>query len=133
MRMQHLLVIEDDKINCMLYEDILCEATMTIDFAYDGQQGLDKFKEKPYDLILLDIGLPKISGLKIVDLIREHEGLQPGLYRTPIIVITANSFPGTQKSAMEAGVDAYMNKPFDIKELRTIVSSLIDIKANNLV
>lgn len=125
MRMQYLLIIEDDEVNCMLYEDILYKETLTIDFAYDGQQGVDKFKSKAYDLIILDIGLPKISGLKVANLIREHEELNPTQGKIPIIVITANSFPGTEKLAMEAGVDAYMTKPFDIHKLRSIVSSFL--------
>ena len=119
--MKQILIIEDDVINCMVYEEILSDKLVNIDFAYDGQQGLDKFKEKNFDLILLDLELPKIHGLQVAKLIREHETKNPVTIKTPIIIITANNFPGTQNLAIEAGGDAFLIKPFDIHVLRKLV------------
>lgn len=123
--MKQLLIIEDDEINCLLYQQILADSCTRIDFAYDGQQGIDKFKENSYDLILLDLGLPKIDGLRVARLIKEHEDKALVTTRTPIIVITANSFPGTKQLALDAGVDGYINKPYEITELRTQVARFL--------
>lgn len=131
--MKHLLIIEDDEVNCILYEEILCNDTLQIDFAYDGQQGLDRFKEKSYDLILLDLGLPRISGLEVARIIRElEENLDPE-YKTPVIIITANNFPGTQLQAKEAGADGYLTKPFEIEHLQSMVTTYLQKKSGTLI
>ena len=118
--MKQVLIIEDDEFNCLIYNEILANEFTNIDFAYDGQQGINKFREKTYDLILLDLGLPLIGGLQVAKLIREHELKQFFSNRTPLIVITANNFPGTRKEAIMAGVDEYLTKPFDIRELQRL-------------
>ncbi len=131
--MKHLLIIEDDEVNCILYEEILCNDTLQIDFACDGQQGLDRFKEKSYDLILLDLGLPRISGLEVARIIRElEENLDPE-YKTPVIIITANNFPGTQLQAKEAGADGYLTKPFEIEHLQSMVTTYLQKKSGTLI
>lgn len=128
--MKEILIIEDNKINCMLYEKIINDSARNIDFAYDGQEGIDKFKEKLYDLILLDLGLPKIHGLEVAKMIREHENTQQITANTPIIVITANNFPGTEQLALEAGANEYLTKPFDIKQLRHLVNTYLHKEAD---
>lgn len=120
--MKQILIIEDDEFNCLVYKEILTNDFTIIDFAFDGQEGLDKFKEKAYDLLLVDIGLPKINGLQLVKLIREYELNNFYVSRTPIIIITANNIPGTQTAAIKSGVDAYLTKPFDIKELKNLTA-----------
>jgi CheY-like chemotaxis protein len=118
--MRQLLIIEDNKINCMIYEKILSDDQTLLDFAYDGQEGLDKFGAKTYDVILLDLGLPKVSGLQVAQIIRESEQLNKKA-KTPIIVITADSSPETRASVMELDVDEYLNKPFNIDQLKKLV------------
>lgn len=118
--MKQILIIEDDEFNCLIYNEILSNEFTNIDFAYDGQQGINKFRGKTYDLILLDLGLPLIGGLQVSKLIREHELKQFFSNRTPLIVITANNFPGTRQEAIMAGVDEYLTKPFDIRELQKL-------------
>ena len=125
--MKQLLIIEDDAINCMLYKEILSDTSINIDFAYDGQEGIDKFKEKNYDLVLLDLGLPKIHGLEVAKLIKKHEAKELVTINTVIIVLTANNFPGTQKLAIEAGVDEYLTKPFDIHHLKSLVNTYLQV------
>ena len=131
--MKQLLIIEDDAINCMLYKEILSDKFVNIDFAYDGQEGIDKFKQKYYDAVLLDLGLPKIHGLQVAKLMKEHEEKEQVTIKTAIIVLTANSFPGTHKLAMEAGVDEYLTKPFDIHHLKSVVNTYLQKVDNNLV
>lgn len=126
--MKQVLIIEDDEFNCLIYNEILSNEFTNIDFAYDGQQGINKFREKTYDLILLDLGLPLIDGLQVAKLIREHELKQLLSNRTPLIVITANNFPGTRKEAIMAGVDEYLTKPFDIIGLQRLTDLYLQKK-----
>ena len=123
--MKQILIIEDDAINCMLYKEIISDTTINIDYAYDGQEGIDKFKEKYYDLILLDLGLPKIHGLQVAKLIKEHEEEKKVAIKSVIIVLTANNFPGIRKLAIEAGVDEFLTKPFDIHQLKSLVKKYL--------
>ena len=123
--MKQILIIEDDAINCMLYKEIISDTTINIDYAYDGQEGIDKFKEKQYDLILLDLGLPKIHGLQVAKLIKEHEEEKKVAIKSVIIVLTANNFPGIRKLAIEAGVDEFLTKPFDIHQLKSLVKKYL--------
>ena len=123
--MKQILIIEDDAINCMLYKEIISDTTINIDYAYDGQEGIDKFKEKYYDLILLDLGLPKIHGLQVATLIKEHEEEKKVAIKSVIIVLTANNFPGIRKLAIEAGVDEFLTKPFDIHQLKSLVKKYL--------
>ena len=108
-----ILVIEDDRINCIIYETILEDSGVSLEFAYDGEQGISKFRADEYDLVLLDLGLPKIDGLTVAREIRKFE-LTAGKSRTPVIIITANSSPQTRQNIMEVDVDDYMFKPFDL-------------------
>lgn len=123
--MRHILIIEDDEINCMIYEEILSNDHTVIDFAYDGQQGIDKFKEKKYDLILLDLGLPKIGGLQVAQLIKEYEAKEQLDETTPIIVITADGSSDTRRLSFSAGVNEFLTKPFDIKQLENLVDQYV--------
>ena len=131
--LKQILIIEDDAINCMLYKEILADTFVNIDFAYDGQEGIDKFKEKYYDLVLLDLGLPKIHGLEVAKLIKEYEEKEQIAIKTAIIVLTANNFPGTRKLAIDAGVDEYLTKPFDIHYLKSVVKTYLLKRDENLV
>ena len=131
--MKQILIIEDDAINCMLYKEILANTSVNIDFAYDGQEGIDRFKEKYYDLVLLDLGLPKIHGLEVAKLIKEHEEKEQVAIKTAIIVLTANNFPGTRKLAIDAGVNEYLTKPFDIHHLKSVVNTYLQKVDSNIV
>ena len=120
MALKEILIIEDDEFNCFIYKEILSNAFTSISFAHDGQEGIDRFKEKSYDLVLLDLGLPKINGLEVLRLIKEFETAPLRSATTPIIIITANSFPGTKEIALAAGAHQYLTKPFNIEELKNL-------------
>jgi two-component system response regulator ArlR len=129
--MRQILIIEDNKINCMIYEKILSDDKTLLDFAYDGQEGVDKFGAKKYDVILLDLGLPKISGLRVAQIIREGEQINKTV-KTPIIVITADSTPETRAGVMEVGVDEYLTKPFNIDQLKMLVDLYVKKDRSNV-
>ena len=113
-----LLVVEDDP---SISDIIIFNAEMVgyeCEAAYDGEVGLKMAKDDKYDLILLDVMLPKIEGFEICKLLRK-EGVS-----TPIIMVTAREDEVDKVLGLELGADDYIAKPFGVKEL------LARIKAN---
>ncbi|MEA3512083.1 MAG: response regulator transcription factor [Campylobacterota bacterium] len=93
--------------------------------AIDGQQALDIYKEKKPDIILLDINIPKINGLKVAANIREIDE------ETPIIFLSAHSEKDKLLEAIELQVSSYMIKPFKIQELKDVILKNIEkVKLN---
>jgi CheY-like chemotaxis protein len=109
----------------MIYRKVLKDDFTELDFAYDGQQGINKFMENNYLLVLLDLGLPKIGGLEVAHLIKEFEINEQRIVKTPIIVITADNAHDTKLKALAAGVNEYVTKPFKIEDLKTMVGYYI--------
>jgi len=106
-----ILVVEDEKEIADGISHILEKAGYKIDCVYDGLDGMDYIFSEIYDLVLLDVMLPKISGLDIIKSVRE-EGLV-----TPIILLTAKSQIEDKIHGLNLGADDYITKPFDGGEL----------------
>lgn len=106
-----ILVVEDEKEIADGISHILEKAGYKVDCVYDGLQGMDYIFSEIYDLVLLDIMLPKINGLDIMKSARE-EGL-----KIPIILLTAKSQMEDKINGLNLGADDYITKPFDGGEL----------------
>lgn len=106
-----ILVVEDEKEIADGICHILEKAGYTVDCVYDGLNGMDYIFSEIYDLVLLDIMLPKINGLDIIKSARE-EGMT-----TPIILLTAKSQIEDKINGLNLGADDYITKPFDGGEL----------------
>ncbi len=108
--MKKVLVIEDDKSIADLLEihlkDLNCEVT-TIQ---DGEEGLKSATSNPFDLIVLDLMLPKVNGLEICKEVRKKD-----IY-TPILMLTSKSEEMDKVLGLEVGADDYLTKPFSIRE-----------------
>lgn len=113
-----ILVIEDDKEIIELIEINVEHLDYKIEKALDGEQGLQKAKNESYDLIILDLMLPKIDGLEVCKTLRSEN------INTPILMLTAKSEEFDKVLGLELGADDYLTKPFGIREL------LARIKAN---
>lgn len=138
--MKKVLVIEDDKSIADLLEihlkDLNCEVTTNL----DGSEGLKTATSEPFDLIVLDLMLPKVDGLEICKEVRRKD-----IY-TPILMLTAKSEEMDKVLGLEVGADDYLTKPFSIREfiarakaiLRRVeaiqkeIGSDADIKVNDL-
>ncbi|MDE7506795.1 response regulator transcription factor [Streptococcus agalactiae] len=125
-----LLVVEDEKSIAEAIQALLADKGYSVDLVFDGDDGLEYILTGLYDLVLLDIMLPKRSGLSILKRVREA-GLE-----TPIIFLTAKSQTYDKVNGLDLGADDYITKPFEADELlarirlRTRQSSLI--RANQL-
>ena len=106
-----ILYVEDEKFLALAVTQVLKKNNYTVDLAYDGESGLDLALYGNYDIIILDIMLPKLSGLSVLKQIRE-EGVE-----TPVILLTAKSEMEDKVIGLDSGADDYLSKPFEMEEL----------------
>jgi len=98
---QKILVVDDDPTLCELYQEVLATAGYQIEFAVDGEEGLQKIRAGGYDLVLLDIMMPKLDGLGVLTKLQTE---QPKLAKMPVIIVWTNlSHDLAIKEAMQKG------------------------------
>ncbi len=114
-----ILLIEDDELIARQLVPKLTHQNYTIDVAADGQTGLGQAEAFPYDLILLDVMLPKIDGISICRRLRT-QGI-----KTPILLLTAQDNSTNKVMGLDAGADDYLTKPFDLQELSARIRALL--------
>lgn len=108
---QRILIIEDEEKIARLLELELTYEGYETDKALDGLEGLTKFREQEWDLILLDVMLPGLSGIEILRRIRSSES------SVPVILLTAKDSVEDKVSGLDLGANDYVTKPFQIEEL----------------
>ena len=116
--MENILIIEDEESILMPLEDDLRVEGYEVSSATDGLQGFSMAKEQGYDLIILDIMLPKMNGFEVCKKLR-----QAGI-TTPILILTAKSQEIDKVLGLELGADDYVTKPFSPRELLARVNAL---------
>ncbi|MCL4359835.1 response regulator transcription factor [Patescibacteria group bacterium] len=114
-----ILLIEDDRRLSTVIVKGLVEDGFAVDTAYDGEEGEYLAGSEPYDLIILDLMLPKKDGISVTRNLRE-KGV-----RTPVLILTARSEIGDKVKGLDAGADDYMVKPFSFLELRSRIHALM--------
>jgi len=122
--MAKILVVDDEKLIVKGLKFSLEQDNYQVDCAYDGEEAIEKFRENQYDLILLDLMLPKLNGMQVCQQIREGSD-------TPIIMLTAKSDDMDKILGLEYGADDYMTKPFNILEVKARVRSILRRAANS--
>lgn len=114
-----VLLVEDEKRMAQALCEILRREGYTADCRYDGQSGLDAAQSGVYDIIVLDVMLPKMNGF---DIARE---LRKGGVRTPILMLTAKAELDDKVTGLDSGADDYLTKPFMTKELLARLRALL--------
>ena len=114
-----ILLIEDDEKISNLVKELLEEENYVVDQEFDGESGFFKALEEPYNLILLDIMLPKMNGFKVCSKIRSVGN------QTPILMLTAKSGEYDLEEGLDTGADDYLKKPFSSVELKARVRALL--------
>ncbi|MEP0914416.1 response regulator [Leptolyngbya sp. GB1-A1] len=114
-----ILAVEDDAWMASAVANTLVQQNYTVEIAADGQTGWDFAMAGDYDLILLDITLPKVDGISLCRKLRQ-EG-----YQTPILLLTAKDTRSDKVLGLDAGADDYLTKPFDFQELLARVRALL--------
>ena len=113
-----VLVVDDEKLIVKGIRFSLEQDGMEVDYAYDGESALEAAHEKKYDIILLDVMLPKMSGFEVCQQIREFSDV-------PIIMLTAKGDDMDKSLGLEYGADDYITKPFNILEVKARIKAII--------
>ena len=118
---EKILIVEDNPQNMQMIEMALRTQDYTLLKATDGQEALDVATGEQPDLILMDVQLPKMSGLEVTRRLRAS----PAFTRILIIGLTAYAMTGDREKVIESGCDAYLSKPFSIRELREMIAEML--------
>ena len=114
-----LLLIEDELSLCRQLADQLVAQGFRVDVAHDGETGWFSVSEYPFDLAIVDIGLPRLNGLELFRRLRASGS------RLPVLVLTARGRWQEKVEGLEAGADDYLTKPFEFAELLARVKALL--------
>lgn len=117
--MPSILIVEDEPAMRLGLKDNLEFESYEVEVAIDGQEGLDKAQKGTYDLIILDVMMPKMSGFDVCKAIRKMGVM------TPIIFLTAKSEEIDKVLGLELGADDYLTKPFSLRELIARVKAIL--------
>jgi PAS domain S-box-containing protein len=118
-----VLVAEDNPINQRIATFQLQKMGFFVEMANDGQEALEKYLEKKYDLIILDIQMPRMDGYQVARAIRLKE-LETGDH-VPVLALTANAMKGDRELYLGAGMDGYVSKPFSYEALIETIGHLL--------
>jgi len=114
-----ILIIEDEVKIAKSLKKGFEEEMFTVDSAFDGEQGYEMAKKENYDAIVLDLMLPKMDGIEILEMLRENNIF------TPVIILTAKDSVADKINGLDIGADDYLAKPFSFEELLARIRSLI--------
>lgn len=113
-----VLVVDDEKLIVKGIRFSLEQDGMEVDCAYDGEEALEMIKSKEYDIILLDVMLPKLTGFEVCQQTREFSSV-------PIVMLTAKGEDMDKILGLEYGADDYITKPFNILEVKARIKAII--------
>jgi DNA-binding response OmpR family regulator len=114
-----ILLVEDERDAARMLSKGLREQTYAVDVAYDGEEALEKAGVNTYDLLVLDVMLPKLDGFEVCRQLREQGA------RVPILLLTARGGVTDRITGLDRGADDYLTKPFDFGELLARIRALL--------
>lgn len=118
MSRKKILVVDDEKLIVKGIRFSLEQDDMEVDCAYDGEEALEYARHCEYDLVLLDVMLPKLDGFQVCQQIREFSDM-------PIVMLTAKSEDMDKILGLEYGADDYITKPFNILEVKARIKAIM--------
>jgi two-component system cell cycle response regulator DivK len=116
-----ILIVEDNPQNMRLVEMALSAERYFLLEATNGEEALEMAKKERPDLIIMDVQLPKMSGLEVTRRLREI----PEFSRTPIIAVTAYAMKGDEEKALKSGCNVYLSKPISARDLPNLIAEML--------
>jgi len=116
-----VLLVEDNAVNAFISAASLESMGVASVHASDGNQAVDLFRQRRFDAVLMDCEMPVMDGFAATRLIREFEA-SSGRSRTPVIALTANALTGDREHCLQQGMDDYLSKPIELRQLGLLVA-----------
>ena len=114
----HLLVVEDERTLCETIVKSLKRLAYSVDFCFDGERALELLGTEKYDLVVLDLNLPKVDGLSVLKQLRQTDR------DTRVLILSARSEVSDKVEDLDLGANDYLSKPFHLAELEARIRSL---------
>ncbi len=121
----HVLLAEDNPVNQEVATELLQAAGLVVDIADDGEQAVRMVRRGSYDLVLMDVQMPRMDGLQATELLRQD----PKLADLPIIAMTANAFSEDRQACLDAGMNDHLAKPVDPRILHDALLRWLPVRA----
>lgn len=115
-----VLLVEDDPVNAIVARTSLERLGVAAEVACDGLEALDRLRAERFDLVLMDIQMPRMDGLTAARAWRTEEA-SARRARVPIVALTANSLPDDRRKSLDVGMDEHVSKPYTNADLATIM------------
>ncbi len=115
----HVFVVEDEQRQAFLLHRVLLEERHTVDLAHEGNAGFDLALSDPYDVVILDVMLPRLDGHEVCRQMRAKHIM------TPALMLTARGAVEDRVAGLNVGADDYLTKPFAMEELLTRINALL--------
>ena len=125
-RRLHVLVAEDNAVNQRVIVRLLEKLGHIPILAYNGQEAVEAYESRPFDVVLMDVQMPVMDGLAATQAIRQSEARNPGRRRLPIMALTAYAMRGDRERCLAAGMDEYLTKPVKPEELAAALNRLVE-------
>ena len=114
-----VFIADDNETNTNVFTDYLRSRGYEVDVAHNGADALLRLREAKPDLILMDIQMPGMDGLEVMQQVRKDDGLQ----HIPIVALTALAMPGDRDRCLAAGADEYLSKPISLQRLMYLIEN----------
>jgi two-component system, sensor histidine kinase and response regulator len=121
----HVLVVEDNPVNQKVAQRFLERLGCTVMIAQDGVEGVEKYRSARYDLVLMDLQMPRMGGLAATEKIRD---LEASGQRTPIVALTADVMTDKVERCFAVGMDDFLSKPLDVAHLRKVLDRFVGVR-----
>jgi len=118
-----VLIVDDEVELCEEFSRLLSDEAHEVDIAENGFVALEKFSKSAYDVVFLDVLMPRMEGREVLEAIRQKS-------KTPVAIISAYLSPDKEKEALRLGAVACFRKPFDMKAVRKLISQVTAQKEN---
>lgn len=119
--MAKILIIDDEKDVCEGFSGVLREEHHEADVALNAQEGLQKLKSSAYDIVFLDVLMPKMEGREALEKIKE-------ICETPVVIMSGYLPPHKEREVLKAGAFASLKKPLDLKQVFTLIEKAAGLK-----